>query len=343
MANNKKIQFKKVAKLPALSTSTEGDLFFCKEDETIYVRGTNSYEKYRGKVDTSLSSSSNNPVQNKVIKVSLDNLNDNIEDVASTANTANNTATAANTNATSALSKIATLENKETTIAGQKVKVGGEVTPVQLTKGLKLPTRNVLSLLMSDASACLSSFNTYLIENNVTISDYFCAPTMIYRDESDLIPYCGMLYNSPDSGCLTGIFDTSTDETNFDDICKIQFNPSNCTFNVGDSGLTNAPSITINVITRPTTSSPVTVNLTEYQYKQMIDMGVKKYVSFRTVATVTNVGNIVELNFTNKVTSIVNNSENYVYQHICYYSRGIHVFEFNLNSGTKVLTAKMIM
>ncbi len=302
-----------------------------------------TYVADKTRVDSTLSDTSTNPVQNKIIKVSLDNLNDNIESAASTANTANNTATAANTNAISALNKVTALENKETTIAGQKVKVGGEVTPVQLTKGLKLPTRNVLSLLMSDVSACLSSFNTYLTENNVTISDYFCAPTMIYRDESDLMPYCGMLYNSPDSGCLTGIFDISTDEVNFDDICKIQFTPSNCTFNVGDSGLTQTPSITINVTTRPTTSSPVTVNLTEYQYKQMIDMGVKKYVSFRQVATINNIGNIVELNFTNKVTSIVDNSENYVYQHICYYSGGIHVFEFNLNSGTKVLTAKMIM
>lgn len=302
-----------------------------------------TYVADKTRVDSTLSDTSTNPVQNKVIKVSLDNLNDNIENVASTANTANNTATTANTNAISALNKVTALENKETTIAGQKVKVGGEVTPVQLTKGLKLPTRNVLSLLMSDASACSSSLNTYLAENNVTISDYFCAPTMIYRDESDLMPYCGMLYNSPDSGCLTGIFDISTDEVNFDDICKIQFTPSNCTFNVGDSGLTQAPSITINVTTRPTTSSPVTVNLTEYQYKQMIDMGVKKYVSFRQVATVNNIGNIVELNFINKTVAITDQSDNYVYQHICYYSGGIHVFEFNLNSGTKVLTAKMIM
>lgn len=302
-----------------------------------------TYVADKTRVDSTLSDTSTNPVQNKVIKVSLDNLNDNIENVASTANTANNTATAANSNAISALNKVTALENKETTIAGQKVKVGGEVTPVQLTKGLQFPTRNVLNLIMSDATACSSSFNTYLAENNITISDYFCAPTMIYSDESDLMPYCGMLYNSPDSGCLTGIFDISTDEANFDDICKIQFTPSNCTFNIGDSGLTQAPSITINVTTRPTTSSPVTVNLTEYQYKQMIDMGVKKYVSFQQVATVNNIGNIVELNFTNKVISIVDNSENYVYQHICYYSGGIHVFEFNLNSGTKVLTAKMIM
>lgn len=302
-----------------------------------------TYVADKTRVDSTLSDTSTNPVQNKVIKVSLDNLNDNIENVASTANTADNTATAANTNATSALSKVSALEVKETTIAGQKVKVGGEITPVQLTKGLQFPTRNVLNLIMSDATACSSSFNTYLAENNITISDYFCAPTMIYYDESDLIPYCGMLYNSPDSGCLTGIFDTSTDEANFDDICKIQFNPSNCTFNVGDSGLTQAPSITINVTTRPTTGSPVTVNLTEYQYKQMIDMGVKKYVSFRQVATINNIGNIVELNFTNKTVAIADRSDNYVYQHICYYSGGIHVFEFNLNSGTKVLTAKMIM
>lgn len=294
-------------------------------------------------IDSTLSDTSTNPVQNKVIKVSLDNLNDNIENVASTANAANNTATTANANAKSALSKITALENKETTIAGQKVKIGGEVTPVQLTKGLKLPTRNVLSLLMSDASSCLSSFNTYLAENNVTISDYFCAPTMIYRDETDLEPYCGMMYNSPESNCLTGIFDTGTDTGDFTDICKIQFYPNNCNFNIGDSGISQVPSITIDVTTRPTTSSPVTVTLTDYQYNQMIDMGIKKYVSFRKVATVNNVGNIVELNFTNKVISIVDSSENYVYQHICYYSGGMHIFEFNLNSGTKVLTAKMIM
>lgn len=294
-------------------------------------------------IDSALSDTSTNPVQNKVIKVSLDNLNENIENIASTANAANNTATTADTNATSALRKITALENKETTIAGQKVKIGGEVTPVQLTKGLKLPTRNVLSLLMSDASSCLSSFNTYLAENNVTISDYFCAPTMIYRDETDLEPYCGMMYNSPESNCLTGIFDTGTDTGDFTDICKIQFYPSNCNFNIGDSGISQVPSITIDVTTRPTTSSPVTVTLTDYQYNQMIDMGIKKYVSFRKVATVNNVGNIVELNFTNKVISIVDSSENYVYQHICYYSGGMHIFEFNLNSGTKVLTAKMIM
>lgn len=294
-------------------------------------------------IDSALSDTSTNPVQNKIIKASLDNLNDNIENVASAANTADNTATAANTNAISALNKVTALENKETTIAGQKVKIGGEITPVQLTKGLQFPTRNVLNLIMNDATACSSSFNTYLAENNIKISDYFCAPTMIYYDESDSIPYCGMLYNSPDSGCLTGIFDTSTDEANFDDICKIQFNPSNCTFNVGDSGLSQAPSITINVITRPTTSSPATVNLTEYQYKQMIDMGVKKYVSFQQVATIDNIGNIVELNFTNKIVAITDQSDNYVYQHICYYSGGIHVFEFNVNSKSKVLTAKMIM
>lgn len=302
-----------------------------------------TYVTSKTHVDNALSDTSTNPVQNKIIKVCLDNLNDNIEGAASTANTANNTATAANTNATSALSKVSALEVKETTIAGQKVKVGGEITPVQLTKGLQFPTRNVLNLIMSDATACSSSFNTYLAENNITISDYFCAPTMIYYDESDLAPYCGMLYNSPDSGCLTGIFDLATDESNFNDICKIQFYPSNCTFNVGGSGLSEAPSITINVTTRPTISSPVTINLTEYQYKQMIDMGVKKYVSFRQVATINNIGNIVELNFTNKTVSITDQSDNYMYQHICYYSGAIHVFEFNVNSKSKVLTAKMIM
>lgn len=302
-----------------------------------------TYVTSKTHVDKALSDTSTNPVQNKIIKISLDNLNDNIEGAAYTANIANNTATTANTNATSALNKVSALEVKETTIAGQKVKVGGEITPVQLTKGLQFPTRNVLNLIMSDATACLSSFNTYLAENNITISDYFCAPTMIYYNESDLAPYCGMLYNSPDSGCLTGIFDLATDESNFNDICKIQFYPSNCTFNVGDSGLSEAPSITINVTTRPTTDSPVTVNLTEYQYKQMIDMGVKKYVSFRQVATINNIGNIVELNFTNKTVSITDQSDNYVYQHICYYSGAIHVFEFNVNSKSKVLTAKMIM
>lgn len=325
------------AKIKGIEESTERD------NGLATAVDVKTYIADKTRVDSTLSDTSTNPVQNKVIKVSLDNLNDNIENVASTANTADNTATAANTNAISALSKVSALEVKETTIAGQKVKVGGEITPVQLTKGLQFPTRNVLNLIMSDATACSSSFNTYLAENNITISDYFCAPTMIYYDESDSIPYCGMLYNSPDSGCLTGIFDTSTDEANFDDICKIQFYPSNCTFNVGDSGLIQAPSITINVITRPTTSSPVTVNLTEYQYKQMIDMGVKKYVSFRQVATVNNIGNIVELNFTNKIVAITDQSDNYVYQHICYYSGGIHVFEFNVNSKSKVLTAKMIM
>lgn len=69
MAN---LKFKKVANLPAVSASKEGDVFFCKSDETIYVRGANGYEKFRGEVDTSLSSSSNNPLANKVIKTELD-------------------------------------------------------------------------------------------------------------------------------------------------------------------------------------------------------------------------------------------------------------------------------
>ena len=307
-------------------SAAQSQALSAQEEATDAKNKVTDLEKKIPTIDSALSDTSTNPVQNKILKTCLDNIADNVDAVADA---------------------VATLSNKETTIAGQKVKIGGEITAVQLTKGLRFPIRSVLNLLESDQSLSLSSFNAYLTENNLSLQDYFCAPTMIYRSEDDAEPKCGMMYNSPTSHCLTGIFDTGTDTVEFEDIQKIQFNTNSGTINIGNNGLAEVPSATINLSSVPTTSTPVTTTLNDYDYKQMTDLSIKKYVKFPNTMSVNNARTLMELTLMEKSEMIrLSGAEEvwtYVYQHICYYGGGIHVFEFSLNSDTKVLTAKMIM
>lgn len=307
-------------------SAAQSQALSAQEEATDAKNKVTDLEKKIPTIDSALSDTSTNPVQNKILKTCLDNIADNVD---------------------AAADAVATLSNKETTIAGQKVKIGGEITAVQLTKGLRFPIRSVLNLLESDQSLSLSSFNAYLTENNLSLQDYFCAPTMIYRSEDDAEPKCGMMYNSPTSHCLTGIFDTGTDTVEFEDIQKIQFNTNSGTINIGNNGLAEVPSATINLSSVPTTSTPVTTTLNDYDYKQMTDLSIKKYVKFPNTMSVNNSRTLMELTLMEKSEMIrLSGAEEvwtYVYQHICYYGGGIHVFEFSLNSDTKVLTAKMIM
>lgn len=307
-------------------SAAQSQALSAQEEATDAKNKVTDLEKKIPTIDSALSDTSTNPVQNKILKTCLDNIADNVDATADA---------------------VATLSNKETTIAGQKVKIGGEITAVQLTKGLRFPIRSVLNLLESDQSLSLSSFNAYLTENNLSLQDYFCAPTMIYRSEDDAEPKCGMMYNSPTSHCLTGIFDTGTDTVEFEDIQKIQFNTNSGTINIGNNGLAEVPSATINLSSVPTTSTPVTTTLNDYDYKQMTDLSIKKYVKFPNTMSVNNARTLMELTLMEKSEMIrLSGAEEvwtYVYQHICYYGGGIHVFEFSLNSDTKVLTAKMIM
>jgi len=307
-------------------SAAQSQALSAQEEATDAKNKVTDLEKKIPTIDSALSDTSTNPVQNKILKTCLDNIADNVD---------------------AAADAVATLSNKETTIAGQKVKIGGEITAVQLTKGLRFPIRSVLNLLESDQSLSLSSFNAYLTENNLSLQDYFCAPTMIYRSEDDAEPKCGMMYNSPTSHCLTGIFDTGTDTVEFEDIQKIQFNTNSGTINIGNNGLAEVPSATINLSSVPTTSTPVTTTLNDYDYKQMTDLSIKKYVKFPNTMSVNNARTLMELTLMEKSEMIrLSGAEEvwtYVYQHICYYGGGIHVFEFSLNSDTKVLTAKMIM
>lgn len=64
------IKFYKVASLPT-SGYVVGGVYFCKADKKTYIRTSTGWEDFAGVVDSSLSSTSTNPVQNKVINSAL--------------------------------------------------------------------------------------------------------------------------------------------------------------------------------------------------------------------------------------------------------------------------------
>ena len=252
-----------------------------------------------------------------------------------TANTADTKADEAKTAASSALTKATNLEDAETTIAGQKVKVGGTITGDNLLKGLQVCSKYI-EIVKDSNSYNKQSITNWCNANGITLNDYFVAPVLVFMDQDDTEPEYGLFQNIPEFSVLKGTLSTAdTDSASECNRADINTSTGELSYGSAFADYGTPPEYAETEMTYPDVNSgfQTSVTLSDSEFSKFQQLGMKKYVTFSGTPSC---GKKVELTLTDSSTTKL------TFQHTWWaYSTAFQTdfLQFELDLSTKVLTA----